>query len=152
MAEAFKPINSQEEFDELIKSRLEREANKVRGEFADYSAIKASLEAKTKEVEETNGKLSGLQQQVDELNKKLKATETDSVKTRIAYEMKLPQELRDRLVGTTEAEIRKDAEGLAKLISKQPPAPLFNPETPPAKDTSDAAYKALAKELTKIGE
>ena len=151
MAE-FKPINTQEEFDEMIKSRLEREANKVRAEYADYSAIKTSLEAKTKEVEETNGKLSGLQQQVDELNKKLKATETDSVKTRIAYEMKLPQKLRDRLVGTTEAEIRKDAEGLAKLISKQPPAPLFNPETPPAKDASDAAYKALAKELTNIGE
>lgn len=144
MSDAFKPINSQEEFDEVIKSRLEREAKKVRDEFADYDDIKKSLTAKTKEVAELNGKVS-------ELGAKLKASETDSVKTRIAYEMNLPQELRDRLAGTTEEEIRKDAEALSAMLKKnKAPAPVFTPEIPPtAKGATDAVYKAMLKELNK---
>lgn len=148
MAE-FTPINSQEEFDAVIKSRLEREANKVRGEFADYNTIKDNLAAKTKETEELNGKISGLESQVKELTLKLSASETDSAKTRIAYEMGIPFELSKRLTGSTEEDIRKDAEGLKQFFNNgKPQQPLFNPEAP-AGDSKDAAFRQLVQGLNK---
>lgn len=145
MAEQFTPITSQEEFDSMIKSRLEREANKVRNEFSDYEQLKTALADKTKEAEELSGRISGFESQIAELNKKVTDAETDSVKTRIVHELGLPFELKSRLTGTTEEEIRKDAEGLKQFFNT-PPAPLFNPEHPAA-NSLDAAYKQVLQGL-----
>ena len=145
MAE-FTPINTQEEFDAMIKSRLEREATKVRSEYADYESIKNTLAEKTKKVEELTGKIGELENQKADLSSKLSASETGSAKTRIAYEMGLPYELSTRLNGGTEDEIRKDAESLKQLIRQNQPAqPVFTPERNP--NTDDAALKKLAESL-----
>ena len=101
MAE-FTPITTQEAFDEAIKSRLERERASVRKEYADYDSLKESLAKKTKEAEELTGSIGGLKAQIDELSKKVSTNETDSAKTRIAYQMGLPYEMSTRLVGSTE--------------------------------------------------
>lgn len=146
MAE-FTPINTQEEFDAMIKSRLEREANKVRGEFADYESIKSSLAERTRENEELKGKISGFETQITDLNSKLSASETGSAKTRIAYEMGLPFELSKRLTGETEDEIRRDADSLKQLIRQsQPVQPIFKPEFRTG-DSKDESLKKMIQSM-----
>ena len=124
MAE-FTPITTQEAFDEAIKSRLERERASVRKEYADYDSLKA---------------------QIDELSKKVSTNETDSAKTRIAYQMGLPYEMSTRLVGSTEDEIRKDAEALQRLVGGARAQPMFSPEGGEG-DAKDAALRKMLGDM-----
>lgn len=150
MEEQFKPIETQEQFDSMIKSRLEREANKVRGEFADYESVKEELGKKTKEAEELTAKIGSLEGQITELNRKVSASETASAKTRIAHEIGLPFELTDRITGETEEAIRADATKLKELFGAgQYRTPMFNPE-PPAADTKDVGFRQMAKEIFNV--
>lgn len=146
MAENFEPILTQEAFDAAISARIRRERETVRKEFADYDQVKASLS----DAQKKNGEHEAT---IAELQKKIQGYETDSVKTRIALEKGIPLELRDRLTGTTEEEIRKDADNLSKYLSKG------DHETPPLRDpepvvtdaktaASKAAYKKLLKDMT----
>lgn len=145
MAE-FTPITTQEAFDEAIKSRLERERASVRKEYADYDSIKESLAKKTKEAEELTGSIGGLKAQIDELSKKVSTNETDSAKTRIAYQMGLPYEMSTRLVGSTEDEIRKDAEALQRLVGGARAQPMFSPEGGEG-DAKDAALRKMLGDM-----
>lgn len=140
---AFTPIETQEAFDEAIKARLERERASVRKEYEDYEGLKENLAKKTKEAEELSGSISGLKAQIDELTKKVSTNETDSAKTRIAYQMGLPYEMSTRLVGTTEDEIRKDAEALQKLVGGARMQPLFTPEGGDGNAKNEALRKML---------
>lgn len=149
MAE-FTPINTQEEFDAMIKSRIERAENKVRSEFADYETIKSNLSAIQSEKATLTEKVSALESQVSELTDKLSASETASVKTRIALEKGLPYEMRDRLTGNTEEEITADAEALVKLFNAQNPSnlPRFSQEPKTNPDSAkEAALRALSENL-----
>lgn len=140
MAE-FTPIMTQEEFDTAIGPRLERERNTVRKEYADYETIKTSVGNLQRQLGERD-------KTIGELNQKIKGYETDSVKTRIALETGLPMELRSRLTGETEAEIRADAEALAKLIGTQThSAPPLKDTEPAGTDIKNAAFKALLSNL-----
>lgn len=95
MAEAFEPITTQEAFDAAVADRL--------APYADYDDLKA---------------------QNADLNARIQTYETDALKTRIAHEVGLPFEMSSRLNGSTEADIRKDAQSLLKLLKpKNPPAP-----------------------------
>ncbi|MDY4488770.1 MAG: hypothetical protein SPE18_12085 [Candidatus Limivicinus sp.] len=135
MAE-FTPIMTQEDFDAAISARLERERSK----YSDYDTIKADLGT-------LRGQLSAKEAEISTLQGKVKGYETDSVKTRIALETGLPLELRSRLTGETEEEIRADATKLAKLFGQQKdPAPLRDTE-PPVADEKTAAYKSLLNNL-----
>ena len=127
MAE-FTPITTQEAFDEAIKSRLERERASVRKEYADYDSLKESLAKKTKEAEELTGSIGGLKAQIDELSKKVSTNETDSAKTRIAYQMGLPYEMSTRLVGGARAQ------------------PMFSPEGGEG-DAKDAALRKMLGDM-----
>ena len=140
----FKPINTQEELDAVIRARLERERSK----FADYDQIKASNADLQKALEQAKSEAASAAQtaagRISELEKRAREHEIASVKTRIATEYGIPADLRDRLRGETEEDIKKDAEALAPLFaSKVPPAPpLYNPESG-AKSPIDAAWQKL---------
>ena len=144
MAE-FEPILTQEAFDAAISQRIRRERETVRKEFADYDQTKAALSEAQKKNEEHEASIA-------ELQKKIQGYETDSVKTRIALEKGIPLELRDRLTGTTEEEIRADADTLVKFLSKSEhkatprryPEPV---ETDARTAASKAAYKKLLQDL-----
>lgn len=138
----FKPIMTQEEFDLAIGPRLQRERETAVKPYADYEQIK-------KDLGTAQGQLAQRDNTIVELNKQIKGYETDSAKTRIALETGLPYELRTRLAGETEEELKKDAEALVKLIGqqkKQDPAPLRDPEGPPP-DKKTAAFKGLLDKL-----
>jgi hypothetical protein len=140
----FKPINTQEELDAVIRSRLERERSK----FADYDQIKTSNAELQNALEQARSEAAAAAKtaagRISELEKQAKEHEIASVKMRIATEYGIPTDLRDRLRGETEEDIKKDAETIAPLFaSKAPPAPpLYNPESG-AKNPVDAAWKQL---------
>jgi len=126
----FTPINTQEEFDNAIKARIERERKSITAQYSDYEALKtqnAELQTKVaglnKTIEDTNKKYAETDKTISELQAKVKGYETDSAKTRIALKHGIPYELAGRLSGTTEEEIEKDAETLAGFVSKKSEAP-----------------------------
>lgn len=97
----FKPIQTQEALDAIIKVRLERKEKSVREEFKGYV------------------KPEDYQARLDELTEvKFKLTEIEnrSKKTGIAQEFGLPEEMADRLNGNNEKEWRADAEKLSHLF------------------------------------
>lgn len=145
----FKPINTQEDFDAAIKDRLQRERETVEKKYADYDDLKKKASAYDTDTQALKQTIETANATIGELNGKIKGYETDSAKTRIALEMGLPFELRSRLNGETEEEIRADAEGLVKLIGKQnqPAPPLKNPE--PKTDEKSAVLKGLRDQLLK---
>ena len=120
----FKPIETQEAFDAMIRERLERNTRSVTAEI-------------TKKFEGW----------ISPEDAKNTAHETAAVKRRIAHETGLPFEMADRLSGSTEDEIRADAESLSKFVTGSvQPAPMYSAETPPS-NTSDAALKKMLQEM-----
>lgn len=141
MAE-FTPIETQEQFDKMIASRLERAENKIRAEYSDYEAIKESNAKLTADFEALKAENDGSKATIAELNKKISGLETSQLRTRIGLEHNIPLEMISRLAGTTEEEIKADAEAMAKFVtSNTHTAPLFNND--PSGDTEKAAYKNL---------
>lgn len=141
MAE-FTPIETQEQFDKMIASRLERAENKIRAEYSDYEAIKESNAKLTADFEALKAENDGSKATIAELNKKISGLETSQLRTRIGLEHNIPLEMISRLAGTTEEEIKADAESMAKFVtSNTHTAPLFNND--PSGDTEKAAYKNL---------
>lgn len=154
MAE-FKPIETQEEFDAAIKDRLHREGETIRKEYADYDDLKkakATYEDDKKALEKTIGegktRIKELEDQIKESNKKIHGYELDALKTKVATEAGLPFELRGRLNGDTEEELRKDAENFRKSLGPSREQPRVSHEGKVDKSSKDAAVRKLAKDLT----
>ncbi len=154
MSEEFKIIESQEAFDNAIKSRLERNTRTVTEEVTKKFEGWLSPEDVTKKTDEftkqiagLNEKIKGNEQTIAELTAKNKAYENNSAKMKIAYETGLPFELSEKLSGETEDEIRADAEKLAGYVnSGRQPSPKFSPETPPG-DTQKTALLSMLRKL-----
>lgn len=154
MAEEFKAITTQEEFDAAIKDRLARQEKTIRSQYTDYEDLKGKAakfeEERTgwqKKDQENADKIKKLTADLETANTKLKSEELKSLKTTIAAEMGLPAQLRDRITGSNEEEIRKDAESLKAIFSQKnrEGLPGFNPEKPENK--TDAAYKDILRGL-----
>lgn len=123
----FEPITTQEQFDSMIKARLERERNTVSKQYADYDDLKTANANLQKSVEELNAGNSELTKQIETLTNQVNGFKTEELKTKIAIEVGLPLEMRSRLTGTTEEEIKADAAALAKYVQK-PSVPLRSNE------------------------
>lgn len=126
-----------EELGEAGKKALqsERDARKAAEDRAkaaekDLKDLKdAQAEAERKAAEEAgNYKVlyEKLQTEHQALKDDLAKKEHDALRTKVAAEFNLPTDLAERLAGTTEADLKADAEKLAKLV-KTPAAP--NTET-----------------------
>ncbi|MBQ7146015.1 MAG: DUF4355 domain-containing protein [Lachnospiraceae bacterium] len=154
MAEEFKPITTQEEFDAAIKTRLARERATVEKQYADYEDLKAQV-AKSKADRQSaedkwEERLTALQKTVEEANGKIKTYEISALKNRIAQEVGLPAELTDRISGETEEELKKDAKALKSVFSAHQRAGLpgyKNDEA--AADPKTAAMKELLSKIRK---
>ena len=140
MAE-FVPINTQEEFNAAIGARLQRERQTVMAQYADYDDLKAK-------VGNLETQVSTLTGEKEALEKKVKGHETNSVKMRIAQELGIPNAMAERLAGESEEDIRKDAEAMAAIFKTvQGPAPLYNPNTQPPADNTNAAMAEMLHSL-----
>ena len=72
MAEDFKPITSQDEFDSMIRSRLERERNKIAEQYSDYDALKGQIENSQKQIDDLTKALSDANEQKTNIENQLK--------------------------------------------------------------------------------
>ena len=158
----FKPIETQEQLDSIIKDRVARAeksaTEKVEEKYKGYISPD-DFAARTKELNEKNTELGNSLKNAEEerdkakndltgLESKVKAYETASVKSRIAHELGIPYELANKLSGETEDEIRKDAEAMKPFISKKGTAPLRDPESGDSgsgSETRDSMKKLVEK-------
>jgi len=113
MAEEFKPINTQEEFDAAVTAK-----------YGDVANLQQQVTTLTGERDIHAATIADLQKQ-------LKGHETNALKQRIAREKGIPFEMASRLTGETEKDIRADADAVAGILkSVKGPAPLAEPGTP----------------------
>lgn len=118
----FTPINTQEEFETRVAE--------VYGD-----------------VKDLQGQITTLTGERDTLQAKVTGFEVGALRQRIAKEKGIPDEMADRITGETEADIRKDAEAVAKLVKKiKGPPPLFSPEGKNP-DPKTAAMRNMLSEL-----
>ena len=150
--EGFKPIETQEELDNIIKERLKRERESTQKKFEGWISPEdhqKALDDANKAFDDYKTAHAGDEQTIADLTAKNKAYETASLKTRIAHEVGLSYEWRDRISGDDEESIRKDAEALKKLVGSGN-APLNTKSTETSQpDESTLAYKTLLNGIQK---
>ena len=139
----FTPIETQEDFDKAIKSRLAQKDRELAEKYKDFkspdelAAIKADFDKQIKaaqdSLKEAQEKLKDHDNVVSELTTRAKNAETSLLKSKVAIAAKLPIEMADRLVGETEDDLKADAEKLSGLM-----APQGGGTTPPPKVTPPA--------------
>ena len=151
----FKVIETQEELNEIIKKRLEREKSK----YADYDTLsekiktleteKIKLEETIKTQKETD---KGYVSKIAELEQTISGWESKALKQKVAIKHNLPFELANRLQGDSEESLEEDAERLASLMAvnnnKTYTQPLANVE-PESTNSTDAAWKGMLDILNK---
>lgn len=149
--EGFKPIETQEELDNIIKERLKRERESTQKRYEGWISPEdhqKALDASNKAFDDFKKAHESDEQTIADLTAKNKAYETASLKSRIAHEVGLSYEWTDRIGGEDEESIRKDAESLKKLVGAgAQPIPTKNTE---AGEDVDSGKAALRKVLNGI--
>lgn len=157
---AFKTFETEEEYNEAFKERLERERRK----YADYDALKEKaglydallkqdFEGKAKKAKEDYDKLVEKYKEYDAnlsaATDRATKAETSLLKLKVANDYKLPMELAERITGADEKAMREDAETLSKYMHGGAPAFVPEPQQPDGKASHDAAYRTLVQGLMK---
>lgn len=150
----FKPINTQEELDEVIKDRLIRQKDSILKDYSDYDSLKKENEDLKRELADVRGTLETLstekedfEKTIEELTGKVKTSELTSLKVKYAIENGIPHNLALRISGDDEASIKEDAESLANFFKSQIPTPPLKNTENIIVDNEEMAYKNLVKEL-----
>ena len=148
----FKPIETQEELDKIIKARLERDRETTAKRFEGYISPEEHQKALTdanKAFDDYKKAHEGDEATIKDLTAKNKAYETASLKSRIAHEVGLSYEWIGRISGDDEKSIREDAESLKKLVGSGQTVvlPTKNPEA--NENTKDNSYKQVLSSITK---
>lgn len=119
----FKPIESQDALDSIIKERLKRNTESVTASVSAEIAKKYEgyispddYKKFTDEQESLKTKLQESEKSIADLAAKNSAYEVSAMKMKIAQENGIPIELAERLTGGTEDEIKADAVKLAALV------------------------------------
>ncbi len=110
---------TQEELERILAERLKREREK----YKDYDELKKAAEELQKikesqmsEQEKLQAKLAEYERQLLEKEREAAEARLEATKLRILDEMGLPKSWANRIFGTTEEEIRQDAEELKRLL------------------------------------
>ena len=131
--DGFKPIETQEELDNIIKDRLKRERESAQKRYEGWISPEdhqKALDDANKAFDDFKKAHEGDEATIADLTAKNKAYETASLKSRIAHEVGLSYEWISRISGDDEESIRSDAESLKKLVgSGHTPLPTKSTET-----------------------
>ena len=152
----FKPIETQEQFDEAIKERLARENKKYEG----WTSPDKLQEIKDGYEENANKKFEGYtspedlqimkndyESQIETVKNENTSLKASQLRSKVANEFKLPTEMASRLQGATEEELRADAKTLAELVStnKTVVLPLHGGSTGGSTDKNAAVKELLSQ-------
>ena len=143
--EGFKPIESQEELDGIIKDRLKRERESTSKKFEGWISPEdhqRALDEAAKSFDDYKKAHESDEQTITDLTAKNKAYETASLRSRIAREVGLPYECAERIRGEDEQSMLDDARALKKLVGSSQPIPTKSTETE-APDAETAALKTV---------
>lgn len=155
----FKAITTQEEFDSMVKERLDRQAKKTADEvkktfdgWLSPDDVKAKTEELEKQLADKEAKLGESKAAYDKLSAEKKALELDRAREAAARDAGLPFELAHRLSGATPDELKTDAEALAKLVNAKQSEPYVQPlfhadKADTAQNSSDGALLSMLREL-----
>lgn len=144
---------TQEEVNSLIKERLDRAEKKYTGYLSPEEAEQKSkgladqIASLTSELERSKAGAADSAKTIAELQGKINKFENDALKVRVATAAGLSAELASRLTGTTEDELKADAEKLKTAVGGQVVVPLRNPEAD-AED-KNADLKSMLSNLRK---
>lgn len=148
----FKPIETQEDLDRIIKDRLGRERETTQKRYENWVSpedhAKAIAEA-NKSFDDYKKAHEGDEALIKDLTAKNKAYETASLKSRIAHEVGLSYEWVSRISGDDEKSIRADAESLKKLVGDGSTVVLPTKNTEANENKADMPYKAVLNGLKK---
>lgn len=158
----FKTIETQEVLDKIIKKRLEQKDREVAESYKDYmspddvKAMKAEYERQIQDanklVTEANAKLQTFDETVSKLTKRAETAEISNLKTKVAIDNNVPIKLASRLVGTTEEELKADAqlllEGLGTGSGGTVPPLHIGGQDGSQANNFDAAMAQFATQLT----
>jgi len=113
---------TQAELDAIIADQLKREREK----YKDYADLKKMAdeyqklrESQMSDQEKLQAKLAEYERQLLEREREAAEARLESLKLRVLDELGLPKTWAVRIFGTTEEEIRKDADELKKLLGTQ---------------------------------
>ena len=130
----FKVIETQEDFDKAIKSRLAQKDRELAEQYKDYLSpeqvetlkgdFKKQLDEANELVEKAKKAMADKDKTVSELETRVATAESTLLKQKVAHANNLPLELASRLIGTSEEELSKDAETLAGLLKPTNTPPL----------------------------
>lgn len=136
----FTPINTQEEFEAAVKSRVDAAVADTEKRFEGWLSPEDAAVI-TKERDDTAAANA-------QLSAKNKEFELETLRMKAANEKGVPLELAGRLTGDTKEEILRDAESFAKYFSapKFRPTPSFSAERAPM-DNMNAAQLEMLHEL-----
>lgn len=144
----FKVIETQEELDAIIKSRLNKEKEA-------QATLKDENDKLAKQLSELQGSMKDISEydaQISELTDEVSKYKRSQLRTKIALEKNLPYELADRLQGADEDELRADAERMFDLVKPRTVATPLKDVEPAIKEDKDSEYKNLLKNLNLEGE
>lgn len=102
----FKPIQTQEELDSVIRERIKRAQRAERAKFEGY--------IKPEDFDQ-------MKQENEDLKMKISDYELLAIKKQVAKEFGIPESLAGRIYGTNEKECRQDAKNLAELVAQRAP-------------------------------
>ena len=100
--EEFAPINTAEEFETRCSERVEAALNEERGKYVDYDALKAAQADWNKEKR-------AMQKQLDDYK-------LAELRRTVAEDKGIPIGMAARLTGTTEEELRADADKMLPFL------------------------------------
>lgn len=147
----FKVIETQEQLNEVIKERLERERRTIEKQYEGYLSpedISKQYEGYLS-PEDVKKQYEGFLSPEDAAKKeaKLKEYELRSVKMQVAHETGLPYDSVKFLTGDDEESIKTSAESLKALVGTNKVPPLATTEPANQEESKTAAYKELLGNL-----
>ena len=151
----FTPIETQEQFDAMVKDRVERAKKSAAKEFEtqlkDLEQLKESVTAKETEIGTLKAKITDLEaekktsgESYQSMQKELSAVKLSALKQRIAIDAGIPLEMADRLNGEDEESIKEDAEKVKGFLGAKHVAPSFKTEEVPT-DPTEAGFREMAQ-------
>lgn len=142
----FKPINTQEEFDERLKDRLARAESKVRDEYKGWMSPDDVKKLKDSHAQDLQ-KYAGYDEKFTAQQTRIHELEVGALKTKIALGKNLPMDAIEFLQGDDEKSINESADKLSKLSTPKVTGFTKSTETP-AGDSVEAGYRELAARFT----
>ena len=154
----FKPIETQEQLDGIIKDRIARAEKNAAKQYEGFTSpddLKSLKDAHKKELDDLTAKYSAeldkfkdVEQQLKEKDDKIHQYEVSSVKNSVAREFELPFEAIEFLQGEDEKTIKESAEKLKSMTSSKGVVAPVKDREESQEDTITRAYKDVLSKLS----